>query len=122
MEERRHFVRLDTRLDVTYTLLPTTQAQQTVTKGIGGGGICFFSDRELAPGDRLQVAMKLPGREPPVNCTAEVIWCEPYEVIGKTARQRSIEVGVRFLEISPQDQDAVMQHVILNLKSRPAKP
>ena len=122
MEERRHFVRLDTRLDVTYTLLPATQAQQGVTKGIGGGGICFFSDRELSPGDRLQVAMKLPGRELPVNCTAEVIWCEPYEVIGKSGRQRSIEVGVRFLEISPQDQEAVMQHVILNLKSRPAKP
>ena len=96
MEERRQFVRLDTRLDVTYTLLPTTQAQQVVTKGIGGGGICFFSDRELNPGERLQVAMKLPNREQPVNCTAEVIWCEPYEVIGKTGRQRSIEVACGF--------------------------
>ena len=118
MEERRHFVRLDTRLDVTYTVLPATQAQQTVTKGIGGGGVCFFSDRELAPGDQLQVAMKLPSREQPVNFTAEVIWCEPYEVIGKTGRQRSVEVGVRFLEIAPQDQEAVMQHVILSLKPR----
>ena len=122
MEERRQFVRLDTRLDVTYTRLPTTQAQQAVTKGIGGGGICFFSDSELTPGERLQVAMKLPNREQPVHCTAEVIWCEPYEVIGKTGRQRSIEVGVRFLEIAPHDQDAVMQHIILSLKPRPAKP
>ena len=122
MEERRQFVRLDTRLDVTYTLLPTTQAQQALTKGIGGGGICFFSDRELTPGDRLQMAMKLPDREQPVNCTAEVIWCEPYEVIGKTGRQRSIEVGVQFLEIAPQDQDAVMRHIILSLKPRPVKP
>ena len=118
MEERRHFVRLDTRLDVTYTVLPTAQAVQTVTKGIGGGGICFFADRELKPGDQLQVAMKLPNREQPAHFTAEVIWCEPYEVIGKTGRQRSVEVGVRFLEIAPQDQDAVMQHVILSLKPR----
>ena len=118
MEERRHFVRLDTRLEVTYTVLPATQAQQTVTKGIGGGGICFFSDSELKPGERLQVAIKLPSREQPVNCIAEVVWCEPYEVIGKTGRQRSIEVGVRFLQIAPQDQDAVMQHVILSLKPR----
>ena len=118
MEERRQFVRLDTRLDVSYTVLPAAQAQQTVTKGVGGGGFCFFSDRELKPGERLQVAMKLPNREQPVNCIAEVVWCEPYEVIGKTGRQRSVEVGVRFLQIAPQDQDAVMQHVILSLKPR----
>ena len=118
MEERRQFVRLDTRLEVTYTVLPTAQTRQAVTKGIGGGGICFFADSELKPGERLQVAMKLPGREQPVSCTAEVVWCEPYEVIGKTGRQRSVEVGVRFLEIAPQDQDAVMQHVILSLKPR----
>ena len=118
MEERRRFVRLDTRLEVTYTVLPTTKTQQAVTKGIGGGGICFFADSELKPGERLQVAMKLPGREQPVNGTAEVVWCEPYEVIGKAGRQRSIEIGVRFLEIAPQDQDAVMQHVILSLKPR----
>ncbi|HLD78503.1 MAG TPA: PilZ domain-containing protein [archaeon] len=122
MEERRKFVRLDTRLDVSYTVLPATQSRQTVTKDIGGGGICFFSTSELNPGERLQMAMKLPDREQPVNCTAEVIWCEPYEVIGKTGRQRSIEVGVRFIEISPKDQDVVMQHVILSLKPRPAKP
>ena len=120
MEERRRFVRLDTRLEVTSTVLPATQARQAVTKDIGGGGICFFADRELKPGDRLQVTMKLPGREQPVNFTAEVVWCEPYEVIGKTGRQRSIEVGVRFLEIAPQDQEAVMQHVILSLKPRTA--
>jgi len=118
MEERRRFVRLDTRLEVTYTVLPGTHARQAVTKDIGGGGICFFADSELKPGDRLQVTMKLPGREQPANFTAEVIWCEPYEVIGKAGRQRSIEVGVRFLEIAPQDQEAVMQHVILSLKPR----
>ena len=118
MEERRRFVRLDTRLDVNFTVLPTTQVQQTLTKDIGGGGICFFADRELKPGDRLQVSMKLPDRERPVNFTAEVVWSEAYEVIGKSGRQRSVEVGVRFLEIAPQDQEAVMQHVILSLHPR----
>jgi c-di-GMP-binding flagellar brake protein YcgR len=116
MEERRRFVRLDTRLDVTYTVLPTAQAQHATTKDISGGGICLFSDRVLQPGDRLQVAMKLPDREQPVNFIAEVVWSEPYEVIGKGGRQRSVEVGVRFLEIAPNDQAAVMQHVILSLQ------
>ena len=117
MEERRRFMRLDTRLDVTYTVLPTGNAQQTISKDIGGGGVCFFADKPLAPGTCLQVAMKLPGREQPVHFTAEVIWSEPYEVIGKTERQRAVEVGVRFLEIAPNDLEAIMQHVIRSFKS-----
>ena len=118
MEERRRFVRLDTRLEVQYTVLPAAQAHATVTKDIGGGGICFFSNQVLKPGDRLQVAMKLPGSDRSVNFTAEVIWSEAYEMIGKTERQRSVEVGVRFVEIAPQDQEAVMQHVILSFQPR----
>lgn len=122
MEERRQFVRLDTRLDVTYTVLPTATSQTSTTRDIGGGGVCLFSDQVLQAGDRLQVAMKLPGRDEPVNFIAEVVWSEPYEVIAKGgARQRSVEVGVRFVEIAPKDQEAVMQHVILSLQP-PRRP
>ena len=119
MEERRKFVRLDTRLEISYTptSLPADKAKRAVTKDIGGGGICLFAERPVPPGTRLQVAMQLPGREESVNFTAEVVWCEQYEVIGKEEHQRAVELGVRFLEIAPQDRDAVMQHVILNFKA-----
>ena len=116
MEERRRFVRLDTRTDVHYTVLSSGIAKQSVAKDIGGGGICLFADQMLPSGTRLQVAMKLPGREQPVNFTAEVVWSEQYEVIGKGERQRSVEVGLQFVEVAPQDREAVMQHVILSLK------
>lgn len=116
LEERRQFVRLDTRLETSYTVLPSGTAKAIVTKDIGGGGVCLFADKPMAPGTRLQVSMKLPGRETPVHFTGEVIWSEEYEVIGKTQRQKSVEAGVRFVEISPQDREAVLQHVILSLK------
>ena len=116
MEERRRFVRLDTRLDVTYSVLPSGGKIHAVTKDISGGGICLFVDRVLRAGTSLQVSMKLPGQEQPANFTAEVVWCEPYEVIGKTERQRAVEIGVRFVEISPQDREAVLRHVILTFK------
>ena len=118
MDERREFVRLDTSLGVSYTELPAGMAKQTVAKNIGGGGICLFSEKAFPPGTRLQVAMRLPEREQPVNFTGEVMWSEAYEVIGKSERQRSIEVGLRFLEIAPKDREAVMQHVILTLQPR----
>jgi len=118
MEERRQFVRLDTRLDVTYTRLSPTETRKTVTKNISGGGICLFASERLQPGERLQVTMKLPDRAEPIRFTAETIWSEEYEVIGKTERQRSVEVGVRFLEIAPADQQAIMRHVILSVQPR----
>ena len=116
MEERRKFVRLDTRLEIGYTVLPGSTAQAVVSKDVGGGGMCFFANQPLAPGTPLQMSMKLPGREQPVHFTAEVVWSEPYEVIGKTHREQAVEVGIKFLEIAPQDQDAVLQHVILTFK------
>lgn len=116
MEERRKFVRLDTRLDVDYVVLPSGTVKRALTKDVGGGGICLFLDRVAHPGTQLQVAIRLPGREQPVHFTGEVVWCEPYEVIGKEQRQRAIEAGVQFVEISPLDREAVMQHVILSLK------
>ena len=118
MEERRQFVRLDTRLEMSYTLLPSGKAQRTVAKNISGGGVCLFLEQVVPEGTRLQVAMTLPGREEPVHFTAEVIWCESYEMIGRTERKRAVEAGVQFVEISPKDQEAVMQHVILQLQPK----
>ncbi len=116
MEERRRFVRLDTRLEVSYTKAPSGTAHQSMTKDISGGGICLFTDQVYAPGTRLSVSMKLPGRAEPVRFTAEVVWNEQYEMIGKESRQRSIEAGVRFVDVKPEDRAAILQHVILGLK------
>ncbi len=116
MEERRRFVRLDTRLDVTYSVLSTGAPQGTRTKNVSGGGVCIFSDRPLPAGTRLQLSVKLPGRERPMQATAEVVWSEAYEVIGQGGmRQKSVETGIRFVDITPRDQEAIMQHVILSM-------
>ena len=122
MEERRQFVRLDTRLEVGYTQLPSGALRQSTIKDIGGGGVCLFTDKVLPAGTRLQIAVKLPDRAQPINFTGEIVWSEAYEVIGRTQRQRAVESGVRFVEIAPQDRDAIMQHVILTLKHPGTNP
>lgn len=116
MEERRRFVRLDTRLSVTYQVLPSSQAKQSVTKDIGGGGICVFLSEPLQERTQLRVEIVLPDRPQPITFMGEVVWCEQYDIIGKSQQHRSIMAGVRFLNIKPDDQDAIMQHVILNLQ------
>ena len=116
MEERRRFVRLDVYLDVSYSVLPDSQPRYSVTKDVGAGGFCLVTDEPLKPGTRLQVSLKLPERGTPVVCVGEVAWSEAYEIVTKTGSRRSVETGVRFIEIAAEDREVVMRHVILKLQ------
>ena len=116
MEERRKFVRLDTRLGVVYQVLPSTTPRPSRTKDLAGGGICVFVSELLKPGTALHVDVTLPNRDRPVPFQGEVVWCEEYEVIGKTKRERSVEAGVKFVTIDPRDRQAILEHVILSLQ------
>ncbi len=116
MDERRRFVRLDARLDVVHAVLPSGTMQPTLSKDVSGGGLRLFTDRPLASGTQLQMAIKLPGRETPVNAIGEVVWSEEAHTTGKSERQRSVEIGVRTVEIAPQDHEALTEHVIASLR------
>ena len=120
-QERRRFVRLDTTLPVTYRVLPSSTAQVVTTKDIGGGGICMFLTQRLSVGTPLEIEVRLPNRPTPVCFTGEVAWCEEYEVVGKTERNRAIQAGVKFVYFNPKDQEAIMQYVILSLPPLPQR-
>lgn len=117
MEERRRFVRLAARLPLVYLVLPSGGKQHATTKDVGGGGISFYADKTLRPGTHLQMALTLPGGEEPVHCTAEVVSSVQYATAGKGASRRSVDVDVRFLEIAPKDQEALMEYVARHLQS-----
>ncbi len=121
MEERRAFVRLDTRLPIAYRVVPSTATKKSVTKDVGGSGVCLFLDEPLKPGTPLHVEIQLPEQAQPVTFEGEVVWCEEYEVIGKTHRERAVEAGLKVTQMHPRDRQALLNHVILGLKPhRPA--
>jgi hypothetical protein len=117
MEERRKFVRLNARLPVACVVLPDAGAQPVTTRDVSGGGARLFVERELGPGTSLQVALELPGLERPVHALGEVVWSETSETAAAGERQRSIEAGIRWSEISPQDRDALAALVASRLSS-----
>ena len=119
MEERRKFVRLDTRLPVAYQVTRGPASKASLSSDIGGGGVCLFLREPLTAGTLLRIEVTLPDQPQPVVFSGEVIWCEQYEVIGKTQRERSVEAGVRFIQIDPGQQQAIMRHVILSLQPQP---
>ena len=116
MEERRRFVRLETQADVAYIVLPDGTTKRTRAKDVSAGGLRLATDRRLAAGTQLQIAMALPGSERPVNAIAEVVWSQQYEVVGKGDRQQSVEIGARFAEIAPQDQETITRFIATSLQ------
>ena len=116
MEERRQFVRLDTRLPTEYRILPSSEAQHSVIKEISGGGVCVFVSAPLRLGTQLQVTIALPDSTREVTFTGEVVWCESSEIIGKAQQHRSVLAGVKFVSIAPEDQREIMRYVILSLQ------
>ncbi len=107
MEDRRKFGRLDATLPLRYGLLPSGEALQGTSKELGGGGLRLVTQQHVQPESRIWIELQLPGRPMPVTFIAEVVWSEQFDL----KALRPVELGVRFVDISPADRDAIMQHV-----------
>jgi c-di-GMP-binding flagellar brake protein YcgR len=107
MQEQRSFVRLRAPVEATYTVLPDGRPQRTLTRDVSLGGVRLVMDKPLSRGAQLQLALVLPGQERPVNATGEVVWSEEVAWIGRGGERRNAEVGIRTLEMAPQDQESL---------------
>ena len=104
--ERRQFLRLDTRLNVSYTIAGTRQLGKSLSKNISGGGVRFIAEHPLEVGTRLEVIVHL---DLPVRFLGEVIWTH-LVTKSTSAEFGGTEVGVRFVEITPKDLALVKQY------------
>lgn len=120
MDERRRYVRLDTRLKITYTILnkEKTDAQNSEAKDISGGGICIFLAEPLPSQTLLKLEISLLDDPPPITCVGKIIWVEEFSVIeGGRKEKNRYEAGIAFTEIDPKDQDRIIKYVILGYAS-----
>jgi c-di-GMP-binding flagellar brake protein YcgR len=72
---------------------------------LSGGGISFMSPRHFAVGDKLRLKVVLPPFTP-IDTTAQVIRSMP-------AKDRTgHEIATEFVGLSPNDQEALIRHVL----------
>lgn len=110
MEERRKFVRLQSRLKAKCWVLGTEEPLSSASRNIGGGGISLFTKRRLAPGTVLGVEVYFPGRLVPVRFTGEVIWSGELITSGEHDTLNTYETGVQFLDITPEDRTYILKY------------
>lgn len=116
MDERRRYVRLDTRLEINYTVLRTGKESSTTTesKDISGGGIRIFLKESLPTHTLLKLDILLPEDPPSISCKGEVVWTEEFSVLRGEKKEKSrYEAGIQFTKIDPRDRDRIIKYVIL---------
>ena len=121
MVERRKFVRFEARLPVTYRVLPGTAAIASSTKDISGGGMCLFVAEELPARTILLLDLGLPGREQPIAASGEVVSCVRSTLHTRAGTSQTIEAWIRFLQMEPDDRQAILAYVASSLQTFPAE-
>src|SRR3989338_4857721 len=115
MEERRKFVRLQSRLKAKCWVLGTQEPLSTLSRNIGGGGISLFTKRRQAPGTVLGIEVYFPERLVPVRFTGEVIWSGELITSGAQDALNTYETGVQFLDISPEDRTYILKYAEISI-------
>ena len=121
MEERRKFVRLQSRLKAKCWVLGTEEALSSLSRNIGGGGVSLFTKRRLAPGTVLGIEVYFPGRLAPVRFTGDVIWSGELITSGEQDALNTYETGVRFLDITPEDRAYVLQYAATGIAEQKSR-
>ena len=107
--ERRQFIRLDARLHVSYTIAGTKQLGTALSRNISGDGMRFVAEHPLDVGARLEVIVHLSSPDMPIRFVGEVMWTKLLTNMD-AASLGGTEVGVRFVEIAPQDAALIKQY------------
>ena len=105
--ERRRFTRLDCRTAVQYRDLvqPREPYAGGLTKDISAGGLMFETAQFFSHQHRLLIQLTLPSRAALIRAVTQVMW------VRKRPHDDRYDIGLRFIEITVQDQETVASHV-----------
>jgi len=114
-EEKRKFARLNTSVDVQYSVLEKKPKKElkTKTKDISAGGICIIANEQLEVENLLGISIYLAGESMPITAKGRVVWTKSFQM-GK--QNQHYDVGVEFVDISSEDRKKIDQYVFSLLK------
>ena len=96
--ERRRRIRSKWLLMADVRNIATGRRYTLVTKNLSGTGVCLIGEASFERGQRLELAFDLPDQPASVVASGEVVWM----MTSSTEDIERVEVGVKFLGLSPQ--------------------
>lgn len=114
MQDKRRSDRLGSWLHATYQATGSgEQPYNSLTRNVSEGGIGLFTDRPFDTGAKLQIEIAC-GNQKLIRFSGEVRWSRPLVLSGADGPPRAFETGIRFVDITPEDQKQLMLYTVLN--------
>lgn len=108
--ERRKYVRMETSVEVKYTVIGKPGAIEVFSKNISAGGLCISAGEELSKDTPLQIEIKIPDLKDPIRALARVVWQKKFEAPDK-AQEVRFDTGIEFTGISDFDRFNINRYV-----------
>jgi len=102
-KEKRRFVRVNAKCDVSYRILSEEERRNSATTNIGGGGLLFECREVIPKGSAVELSIHVPGVDHPIDA------------LGRVVRVRSrgdgnFDIGLFFNKIDPLDQTSIIKY------------
>lgn len=100
-DNTRRYLRFPANWPVKCEVRPEQTAHRvTETVDVSAGGLALLVPDSIAVGSRIRVEVYVPPLERSLTAEAQVVRCTPLD-------QNGFEIGVRFVQIEPKDQQAL---------------
>ncbi len=107
--EKRGFLRGNVFCKITAIFGERLLVFNSYTENISEGGVKVFLEERLHTSTIVDLELFLAENAPPVKCRGELIWVK--EIPSKEAKELLFDTGIKFIELSPQDQKKISELV-----------
>jgi c-di-GMP-binding flagellar brake protein YcgR len=105
MLERRKYVRVYEKAEITYIVIPALSSKQYITSDISQGGIRFFVHNFIPKDSYLKIRIVFSKSNVVIEAVVRLQW------IKQVPYSDRYEVGVRFIDISPKAADHLSNYI-----------
>jgi len=116
--DKRKFQRLSYGVEYKYEVLnlSSPKTQKGRIKNISVGGLCIMIFEKVKVGTLLKIYFSLLDEDKPIVTKGKVMWVEKFEIISTEFFSASYNCGIEFVDISPQDQESINHHIMINMR------
>ncbi len=107
MTNRRRYVRVPNRAQISYEVITSSKIETYVTKNISQGGIRFLVHNHIPKGSHLKIRLTLSAIPFSFETVVRVVWITALP----SYKREAYEVGVSFIDIPPDAATHLINYI-----------
>jgi hypothetical protein len=113
-DEKRRMPRGLSRLVCFVKPVPGGRVFRGLTKDLSGVGVRVVIEEILEPGTQVEVEVKLPDQNTPVQFMGEVVWSRPVQDAQSSLIKATTETGIKVVHIDPKHLSLIKFYVTMS--------